>query len=220
MKENPAKNNIIFVTGFFGAPVMQSARQLAESRGFGLISLDAEIEKSDGRPVRRICMMMGEHEYRNKEYEALKEIISRFDDVNTCADECCINDNESTDRSCSNNRNNECDDKNSGSKFHSDSAASNKEALPADFENPDDCHSGLVVCCGDGVLHDDMSRELILQHELVIIGTDMTCDELWENAKNIDNSCHAFMYFGTEGEKSAAFAKLYERQRELFMPYI
>lgn len=181
MKDNLAKNNIIFVTGFFGAPVMQSARQLAESRGFGLISLDAEIEKSDGRPVRRICMMMGEHEYRNKEYEALKEIISRFDDVNTIP---------------------------------------NKEALPADFENPDDCHSGLVVCCGDGVLHDDMSRELILQHELVIIGTDMTCDELWENAKNIDNSCHAFMYFGTEGEKSAAFAKLYERQRELFMPYI
>lgn len=214
MKENPANNNIIFVTGFFGAPVMQSARQLAESRGFGLISLDAEIEKSDGRPVRRICMMMGEHEYRNKEYEALKEIISRFDDVNTCAGERCIDDNESTDSSCSNNRNNECDDKNSGS------TVPNKEDPSADSENQDDCYSGLVVCCGDGVLHDDMSRELILQHELVIIGADMTCDELWKNAKNIDNSCHAFMYFGTEEEKSAAFAKLYERQRELFMPHI
>lgn len=159
-------NNIIFVTGFFGAPIMQSAQHLAESRGWQLINLDAEIEKADGRSVRRICMMMGEHEYRNKEYEAIKKIA----------------------------------DTNNGS----------------DKSN----EKGIIVCCGDGVLHDDMSKELIIQHELVIAGADMTCDELWENAKNTENSYHAFMHFGSEKEKHAAFAELYERQRALFMPYI
>lgn len=145
----------IFVTGFFGAPLLQRAQQLAEEHGLPLISLDEEIEKVDGRSVRRICMMMGEHEYRNKEYEALKNISQ-----------------------------------------------------------------DAVVLCGDGVLHDDMSRDLITSHELVIVGNDMSCDELWKNAKTIDDSCHAFMHFGSEEKKRAAFDDLYERQRALFTPYI
>lgn len=151
----------IFVTGFFGAPLLQRAQQLAEEHGLPLISLDEEIEKTDGRSVRRICMMMGEHEYRNKEYEALKKLT--------------------------------------------------------EGETP---QSGAVVLCGDGVLHDDMSRDLIIAHTLVIAGGDMSCDELWENAKDIEGSTHAFMHFGTEETKRAAFDDLYERQRVLFTPYI
>lgn len=151
----------IFVTGFFGAPLLQRAQQLAEEHGLPLISLDEEIEKADGRSVRRICMMMGEHEYRNKEYEALKKLT--------------------------------------------------------EGETP---QSGAVVLCGDGVLHDDMSRELITAHTLIVLGGDMSCDELWENAKAIEGSTHAFMHFGTEETKRAAFDDLYERQRVLFTPYI
>ncbi|MDO4745876.1 MAG: shikimate kinase [Bacillota bacterium] len=150
--------NIIFVTGFFGAPIMQSAQRIAEEKGYALKSLDDEIEKSDGRTVRRICMVMGEHEYRNKEYETLKSLI----------------------------------------------------------EGPLD---NIVVACGDGVLHDDMSKELICKHELVIVGYDMTCAELWEQAKNIEGSCHAFMNFGSDEDKQVAFEKLFERQRVLFAPY-
>lgn len=153
-------NNIIFVTGFFGAPLMQRAQQLAEQRNFALLSLDEEIEKADGRSVRRICMMMGEHEYRNKEYEALKKVT-----------ECAL-------------------------------------------------EKGLIVLCGDGVLHDDMSREVIETHQLIVLGGDMSVDELWEGAKKIEGSTHAFMYFGSEEEKRAAFEKLYERQRVFFTPYI
>ena len=171
------KNNIIFVTGFFGAPVMQKAQQLAKEKGYALISLDEEIEKADGRSARRICMMMGEHEYRNKEYEALKSIT-----------ECALHE----DQNCALHEN-------AGGK------------IP---------QGGLVVCCGDGVLHDDMSRELIGAHELIVLGGDMTIDELWENAREIKDSCHAFMHFGSDGEKRAAFEKLYERQRVLFTPYI
>lgn len=150
--------NIYFITGFFGAPLMQRAQQLAEKHHMSIVSLDAEIEKEDGRSVRRICMMMGEHEYRNKEYETLKKISESRDD--------------------------------------------------------------LIVICGDGVLHDDMSRELILSHHLEVVGGNMSCEELWENAKDIDNCTHAFMYFGTAAEKYAAFEDLFERQRVLFAPYI
>ena len=161
-------NKIIFITGFFGSPVMQKAQALAKENGYDLKVLDKEIEKADGRSVRRICMMMGEHEYRNKEYEALKSIVDEY-----------------------------------SSEEKSDSNA-----------------KGVVVCCGDGVLHDDMSRELIEAHKLIVLGWDFSCDELWENAKNIEDSCHAFMCFGSEEEKFSSFAKLYERQRVLFKPYI
>lgn len=150
---------LIFITGFFGAPLMQKAQQLAEEYGLPLLILDKEIEKADGRSARRICMMMGEHEYRNKEYEALNSII-------------------------------------------------------------DGDLAGAVVVCGDGVLHDDMSREIIESHELMVLGGDMTIDVLWEGAKADKDSCHAFMHFGNEEQQRAAFEKLYERQRVLFTPYI
>ena len=151
----------IFITGFFGAPLMQRAQLLSEEHGLPVIVLDEEIEKADGRSVRRICMMMGEHEYRNKEYETLKKITE------------------------------------------------------GEF-----LQSGAIVVCGDGVLHDDMSREILTSHELIVLGGDMTCDELWESAKLTEGSCHAFMCFGSEDEKREAFEKLYERQRVLFTPYI
>ena len=111
--------NIIFVTGYFGAPIREIAEKTAEREGCALLSLDEEIEKADGRSILRICMLMGEHEYRNKEYEILSK-------------------------------------------------------LPED---------DLVVYCGDGVLNDEMSRDIILKHRLVIAGADMSVDELWENAK-------------------------------------
>ena len=171
------ERKLIFITGFFGAPLLQRAQQLAEEHDLPLISLDEEIEKADGRSVRRICMMMGEHEYRNKEYEALKNLT-----------ECALNEED------------EC---------------ALEEA--AEGETP---RSGAVVLCGDGVLHDDMSRDLITSHQLIVLGGDMSCDELWENAKTIEGSCHAFMHFGSEEKKRAAFDDLYERQRVLFTPYI
>lgn len=162
--------NIIFVTGFFGAPTMQKAQALAEEKGYCLKVLDKEIQKNDGRSARRICMMMGEHEYRNKEYEALKNIIEEY--------------------------------------------------TPIEGSSEDKATGGIVVCCGDGVLHDDMSRELVESYDLIVLGGDLSCEELWNNAKNIEDSCHAFMCFGTEEEKRLSFVKLYERQRVLFTPYI
>lgn len=148
---------------------MEKSRAIAAEQSLDLISLDEEIERTDGRSVKRICMMMGEHEYRNKEYEALKAIVTQ-----------------------------------------SESASS--EAI-----NSTD---GFVVCCGDGVLHDDMSRKLIEGYELMVVGGEESPEALWEKAKDIDDSYHAFMYFGTEEKRYKAFIDLYERQRALFTPYI
>ena len=75
---------------------------------------------------------------------------------------------------------------------------------------------GLVVACGDGILYDDQTRDMILEHELIIAGEDMDIDQLWEGALKEENTWHAFMLFGSEEEKRAAFDAYIERQRTLF----
>ena len=146
--------NLIVVTGCFGAPVREKALQLARQRDLPLVDLDKEITQRDGRSIRRLVMMNGEHGYRNAEYDILKELS----------------------------------------------------------ENGTSC----VVACGDGVLYDEMSRDISLANELVIVGMDMTTDDLWDNAKADEESYHAFMSFGSEEEKRGAFEKLIGRQRALF----
>lgn len=151
--------DIIFVTGFFGTPVKETAEQVAMEKGFDLLSLDDEIERSDGRSILRICMIMGEHEYRNKEYEMLVKLTGAAE--------------------------------------------------------AGDSGRGVVIYCGDGVLNDEMSRQLISDHQLIIAGENMTPLQLWENARTITDSPHAFMHFGDEETKKQAFMELLERQRRL-----
>ncbi len=76
----------IFVTGYMGAGTRALAEQIAADTGYQLIDLDAEIEKADGRSIQRICMLMGEHEYRNKEYEMLQSLKDREGIVVLCGD--------------------------------------------------------------------------------------------------------------------------------------
>ncbi len=181
-----------FVTGYFGAPVKEVAEKIAEYKGWKLLSLDDEIEKSDGRSVQRICMLMGEHEYRNKEYEILAELTG-------CSGAAGANENSEPDAA------------DSGIKSETKSAADEC----AECGSPAEAQ-GTVVYCGDGVLNDEMSREIILKHELVVIGDKMTTDELWERACGMQNTAHAFMYFGDEEEKKKAFEDLLTRERALY----
>ncbi len=159
----------IFVTGFFGAPLEEIAGRLAEDEGAELISLDEEISRDDGRSILRICMLMGEHEYRNKEYEALQRLTGP-------------------------------------------AAAGSEDSVTCDCND----EKNIVVLCSDGVLHDDMSAEIIKNHDLVIAGRDMDRDELWQNASTADSSYHAFMTLPEESARRRAFDELYERQQALF----
>ena len=86
------KKNIIFVTGFIGSDRIGLARRLAAQNGMEFVSLDDEIEAKDGRNVRRIAMMMGEHEIRNKEYEAVKSLLEREGLVVACSDGIVLDD--------------------------------------------------------------------------------------------------------------------------------
>ena len=146
--------NLIIVTGCFGAPVKETALEIAQQRHLPLVDLDEEIEKTDGRSILRLVMMNGEHGYRNCEYETLQSLSEKG--------------------------------------------------------------SACVVACGDGVLYDDDSRAIIEQNQLVIAGSDLSKDELWERASAISGSYHAFMNYGTDEEKRAAFNALIDRQRALF----
>ncbi|MEG0829510.1 MAG: shikimate kinase [Anaerovoracaceae bacterium] len=76
----------IFVIGFLGSHRVETARSLAEKLDYEFINIDKKIEKEDGRTILRICMSMGEHEYRNKEFEALQKLINQEKIVVACGD--------------------------------------------------------------------------------------------------------------------------------------
>lgn len=76
----------IFVIGFMGSDRKGMARRISNEKGYKLIDLDQMIEEKDGRSIQKICMTMGEHEYRNKEYEALQEICKQDNIVVACGD--------------------------------------------------------------------------------------------------------------------------------------
>lgn len=76
----------IYVTGFIGSDRLSAGRKVAEEKGLQLIELDRFIEENDGRSVMRIIMLMGEHEYRNKEYESLEMLAKQDDLVVVCGD--------------------------------------------------------------------------------------------------------------------------------------
>lgn len=148
------EKKLIIVTGYFGSRIEEEARRIAAGEGLPFISLDSEIEASDGRTIRRLVMMQGEHGYRNEEYRALQKL--------------------------------------------------DRTGAPC------------VVSCGDGVLYDEDSREIIKRNSIVITGEDMSSDELWENARKEPESYHAFMSFGSDEQKREAFDSFINRQRELF----
>ena len=100
-------NRIIFVTGYFGAPVLETAKEIADREGMDFLVLDGLIEEKDGRSIRRICMAGGEHGYRNLEYEAVDTLCERCD---------------------------------------------------AGLQE-----KGIVVACGDGILYDEQTRDMIVK---------------------------------------------------------
>ena len=162
--ETIVPGDLIFVSGYFGAPIIGIAEEIAEQEEMDLLILDCAIEKKDGRSIRRICMMSGEHGYRNLEYDAVKEL-------------------------------------------HEAAHAGGDSVIPA---------HGLVVACSDGILYDEETRELILQHDLVIAGEGMDPDRLWKGALADSDTWHAFMHFGSEEERRAKFDANYHAQRILF----
>ena len=76
----------IFVTGYMGSDTRALAEKITAELNYEMIDLDAEIEKADGRTIQRICMLMGEHEYRNKEYGMLQSLKDREGIVVLCGD--------------------------------------------------------------------------------------------------------------------------------------
>ncbi len=79
-------NKRIYITGPMGSNRLELGEKLAKEKGYQLINLDKEIEKEDGRTIKRISMMMGEHAYHDKEYHKLKKIEEQEEIVVVCGD--------------------------------------------------------------------------------------------------------------------------------------
>lgn len=148
----------VFVIGFMGSDRKGLGEKLAAELGYELLDLDREIEREDGRDIRRICMMMGEHEYRNKEYEMLEKLSER---------------------------------------------------------------EKIVVVCGDGVILDDMSREILRENQVVLADWEKTPQQLWEQAeKQQADFPYAFMNQPDTALKKEKFMDLYEQRKNLYNTFV
>lgn len=78
--------DIVYVTGFIGSRRREKAEEIAKEKGFDIVDLDKEIEKKKNMSVKRLCMMMGEHGYRNEEYEILAGLEGQSGIVVVCGD--------------------------------------------------------------------------------------------------------------------------------------
>jgi len=80
-----------YVIGFMGSDRIGLAERLASESGRRWLSLDEEIEKCDGRSIKKICMACGEHGYRNLEYQMLCE-LKDADLIIACGDGILLDD--------------------------------------------------------------------------------------------------------------------------------
>ena len=218
-----SNRKLIYVTGYFGAPIREEAHRIAACKGWSVLNLNRSIEAKDGRSIARICMMGGEHAYRNAEYEMVAALCEGgwVEEKNLCSDDRavevipCPDSQEVEIVMCSDGQTEEkvlCPD------GRTKEAQGQSTAVEAGVgaEDPIGDAAGLVVACGDGILYDEDSRDLILRHELVIAGETLSVEQLWENARQDEDTYHAFMKFGSEEEKRIKFEEQHRRQAILF----
>lgn len=91
IKTNPRPDKV-FITGFIGSNRLDAGKRIAHSLGYKLLVMDDLIVEKDGRPLRKLIMMMGEHEYRNKEYQILEEYEKEKGFVMVCGDGIVLDD--------------------------------------------------------------------------------------------------------------------------------
>ncbi|MBK5263515.1 MAG: hypothetical protein JJE17_13270, partial [Peptostreptococcaceae bacterium] len=82
----------LFIIGYIGSDRVSVGEKAAHLLGYELLVLDDLIVKKDGRPLKKIIMSMGEHEYRNKEYEILEEYSRKKNFVMVCGDGIILDD--------------------------------------------------------------------------------------------------------------------------------
>jgi len=76
----------LFIIGYIGSDRRRVGEEAAHLLGYELLVLDDLIVKRDGRPLKKIIMAMGEHEYRNKEYDILEMYSKKNSFVMVCGD--------------------------------------------------------------------------------------------------------------------------------------
>jgi len=76
----------LFIIGYIGSDRMRVGKEAANLLGYELLVLDDLIVKKDGRPLKKLIMAMGEHEYRNREYEILETYSKKKGFVMVCGD--------------------------------------------------------------------------------------------------------------------------------------
>lgn len=72
---NQINENLLLI-GYMGSGKTTVAKALSHMTGFRVIDMDEEIESIEGMPIRKMFMLYGEHEFRNKESELLDKLCN------------------------------------------------------------------------------------------------------------------------------------------------
>lgn len=77
----PSKHHVLrlFIIGFKNSGKTTLGKKLAKSLNLEFIDLDEFIEQQGGKTIPEIFLEAGEEEFRRKEWEALKEVITKDD---------------------------------------------------------------------------------------------------------------------------------------------
>ena len=201
---------VIYVIGFIGSDRMTAARAASEEYGIPLYDLNAEIEERDGRSIRRMVITMGEHELRNKEYETLTAILKECGEPVNPAE----NEDPNLPTICSR-----------GKEAGAAGAGDNPTCIAANTDAAA-CKYSAVICCGDDIILDPMSADLVRAGK-VIIADDPDAAEspedaaacleaMLERAVNDETTHYAFLMDPDKDAVRKKFMKLYEQRRPLY----
>ena len=196
---------VIYVIGFLGADRIGAATKKSEELGLPLYDLNKEIEKRDGRSVRRMVIMMGEHELRNKEYDTLVAILGELGET-------ALPDTVDPDMPpvCS-----RCAATEAEAEL---AAAIDPEAAFAEgtlgqlFRGKDEYTA--VICCNDDVVLDPQSAEIIRAGEVIVVEEDP--EVMFQRASEDTETHYAFLMDGNEDRRRAKFMELYERRKGVY----
>ena len=68
--------NRIFLIGYMGSGKTTVSKVLSRKTGASYVDMDQEIEKAEGMLIRKMFIIHGEHEFRNKESELLDKLCN------------------------------------------------------------------------------------------------------------------------------------------------
>lgn len=198
----------IFVIGYMGTPRRQYAEMLCQKLNqeileknqvpvelplFQHLDMDSEIERLDGRTILRLCMTMGEHEYRNREYELLSKLSDPAFDMGIAKEEEYP---RSLVISCG------------------DGILLDEMCMEILKKYAEKSNYTVDLNCEDVSVLSGFDKNNIEDSGVILLSA--TLEDMWQAAKLDKALPYAFMHTGTEEARKSKFEEIYTARKHLY----